>query len=137
MTAVTADAVTAVLFLGVTMASPAIIDFSTATATDEASRPSPERLLSGDPVQTVRNLFSDPSGQFFAGTWSSSPGRWRVSYTENEFCHLLDGVIRITDEQGIEKDFAAGSSFVVPAGFSGIWEVIEPARKLYAIFESR
>jgi uncharacterized cupin superfamily protein len=29
----------------------------------------------------------------------------------------------------------AGDSFVVPAEFEGTWEVLEPAVKLYAIFE--
>ncbi len=119
------------------MASPGIIDFATAVATDDVSRPSPDRLLSGDPEQAIRNLFADQTGQFFAGIWSSTQGRWRVSYTENEFCHLLEGVIQITDGQNRVKTFSAGSSFVIPAGFSGVWEVVEPARKLYAIFESR
>jgi uncharacterized protein len=117
--------------------SPGIIDFSGAVAEDDVSRPAADRVLSGDPVQTVRNLFADPTGQFFAGTWSSTPGRWRVSYTESEFCHLLEGVIRITAVDGNAWTFAAGASFVVPAGFSGVWEVVEPARKLYAIFESK
>ena len=28
-----------------------------------------------------------------------------------------------------------GDRFVIPAGFSGTWEVIEPTRKVYAMFE--
>lgn len=116
---------------------PPIVDFATAPGEVERSQPAIDRLLAGQPVQGVRNLFSDVSGQFFAGFWESSPGTWRVHYTENEFCHLLGGVIRITSETGIHWTFHPGASFVVPAGFRGVWEVIEPARKLYAIFESR
>jgi uncharacterized protein len=116
---------------------PGIIDFSTATVVAEDSRPAPDRLIAGNPVQSVRNLFTDSTGQFFVGIWSSTPGSWRIRYTENEFCHLLEGAIRLTDSQGTSWSFAAGDSFVVPAGFTGTWEVLEPARKLYAIFESR
>ena len=121
----------------VTPSGPGIIDFSTATAVEEVSAPSPDRLIAGHPVQSVRNLFTDSTGQFFAGTWSSTPGLWRIRYTESEFCHLLAGTVRLTDAQGTSWLFAAGASFVVPAGFTGTWEVLEPARKLYAIFESR
>ena len=31
--------------------------------------------------------------------------------------------------------FAAGASFVIPAGFRGVWEVLEPTSKLYVIYE--
>lgn len=116
---------------------PGIIDFSASMAVEEASGPPPDRLIAGNPVQSVQNVFTDPTGQFFVGTWSSTPGTWRIRYTESEFCHLLAGSVRLTDTQGTSWTFAAGASFVVPAGFAGTWEVIEPARKLYAIFESR
>ncbi|MEQ1580588.1 MAG: cupin domain-containing protein [Steroidobacteraceae bacterium] len=121
----------------VTPSVPGIIDFSTATAVEELSGPSPDRLIAGNPVQSVRNLFTDSTGQFFVGTWSSTPGSWRIRYTESEFCHLLSGAIRLTDTQGLSWYFAAGASFIVPAGFTGTWEVLEPARKLYAIFEAK
>lgn len=121
----------------VTPSGPGIIDFSTATAVEEVSGPPPDRVIAGNPVQSVRNLFADPTGQFFVGTWSSTPGLWRIRYTESEFCHLLSGSVRLTDSQGTSWTFVAGASFIVPAGFSGTWEVIEPSSKLYAIFESR
>lgn len=116
---------------------PGIIDFASRSGSPETSQPQADRLIAGNPSQTVRNLFSDASSQFFAGFWESTPGKWRIRYTENEFCHLLAGRIRIADDAGTSWDFSAGASFVVPAGFSGTWEVIEPARKLYAIFESQ
>ena len=115
----------------------AIVDFATAVAVQEESRPPPDKVLKGNPLQRVRNLFTDSTEQFFSGIWSSSPGTWRVKYTENEFCHLLEGSIRLTDEKGRTATFKAGSSFVVPAGFSGTWEVVEPARKLYVIFDPK
>ena len=87
------------------------------------------------PEQTARNYFSDSGGRFFAGIWESTPGRWRVRYTENEFCHLTRGRIRIEDSAGRQWTFKAGDSFVIPAGFAGTWEVIEPTAKLYVIYE--
>lgn len=116
--------------------SPAIIDFSSASAETSVSRPPAEKVLEGSPQHTARNFFSDTSGQFFAGVWESTPGRWRVRYSENEFCHLTRGRVVIEDDSGRSWTFKAGDSFVIPAGFSGVWKVLEPVSKLYVIFES-
>src|SRR5437868_8455256 len=117
-------------------AVPAIVDFAATTPETTVSRPAAERLLAGTPEQTTRNFFSDITGQFFAGVWESTPGRWRVRYTENEFCHITRGSVEIEDEHGYSRTFKAGDSFVVPAGFSGVWRVKEPTSKLYVIFEA-
>ncbi len=58
-----------------------------------------------------------------------------MRYTENEFCHLTRGRIRIADASGQQWTFKAGDSFVIPAGFAGTWEVLEPTAKLYVIYE--
>jgi uncharacterized protein len=115
--------------------APRIVDFANTQPETSVSRPPADRLLAGDPEQTARNFFSDSGGRFFAGTWESTPGRWRVSYSENEFCHLTRGRIRIADESGRQWSFKAGDSFVIPAGFVGTWETIEPTAKLYVIYE--
>ena len=115
---------------------PAIVAFSTTSPEVSVSTPAADRLISGNPEHTARNFFTDQSGQFFAGVWESTPGKWRVKYTETEFCHLTRGLVEIEDARGTTSRFRAGDSFVVPAGFSGTWHVLEPASKLYVIFES-
>ena len=114
---------------------PAIVDFLSTIPEVTVARPEADRLLAGSPEQTIRNFFSDATGQFFAGIWDSAPGKWRVRYTENEFCHITRGEVYIEDEQGRGRAFCTGDSFVVPAGFSGTWHVKEPTSKLYVIFE--
>lgn len=114
--------------------APRIVDFATASAETTTSSPPADRLLKGHPEHTTRNYFSDGTGRFFAGVWESTPGRWRVRYTENEFCHLTRGRVRIEDGRGGSWTFRAGDSFVIPAGFAGTWEVLEPASKLYVIY---
>ena len=114
-----------------------IVDWRPQAVPEESTSPAPDRLLEGDPQQRIRNVYADPSGQFFAGVWQSTPGRWRVAYTEHEFCRLTHGRVRIVGDDGSSSTYAAGDSFVVPAGFSGIWEVIEAAEKQYVTFEPR
>jgi len=116
--------------------TPSIISFSVSVE-PQRSTPDAERKLTGDPQLTVWNHYAEQTAQFFAGVWAATPGRWIVRYAEHEFCHLLAGRVVITSDAGERLEFAAGDSFVVPAGFSGTWEVVVACRKLYAIFEPR
>lgn len=99
-------------------------------------QPPPERVVKGNPLQRIWIRYTDPSGQFSLGKWACESGAWRVIYTEHEYCEMLAGRIRITDEAGTSREVVAGDRFVVPAGFRGIWEVLEPASKIFAVYEA-
>ena len=96
----------------------------------------PEKLLQGNPRQTVWMHYTDQSGRFMAGIWHSEPGRWKILYTEEEHCRMLEGISVITDQAGVEVTVRAGDEFVIPAGFSGTWEVQEPTRKYFVIYDA-
>jgi uncharacterized cupin superfamily protein len=116
--------------------NPKIIDFSAPLAAETAAPPA-DRLISGTPRQTIANHFSDATQQFFSGIWSSTTGKWRIRYTESEFCCLTEGRVVLESHTGERWEFGPGMGFVVPAGFEGTWEVLEPCTKFYAIFEAR
>ena len=103
----------------------------------EVSEPAADRLIAGKPTTRVSNYFSDTTQQFFAGRWTATRGKWRVRYTENELCVMTAGRIVIESESGERNTFGSGDAFVVPAGFSGTWEVLEDCSKIYAIFEAK
>jgi uncharacterized protein len=103
----------------------------------EECGPAPDRILQGRPMHRAWNAFSDPSGQFFCGRWSSSPGKWRVRYTESELCIITAGRVTLETDAGERQSFSVGDAFVVPAGYAGTWTVHEECTKLYAIFEQR
>ena len=96
---------------------------------------SPDKLIAGNPQQSVWIEFESPDKQFCVGIWASEPGEWRVNYTEQEYCAILDGVNILTDAQGNSQEFGPGSEFVVPSGFSGTWRVTEATRKRFVIFD--
>ena len=99
-----------------------------------AGNGSAARVTAGDPVTTVHNYFTDYSGRFFCGIWESTPGKWDLDYTESEFIYLISGKVRVTDAAGHEETFGPGSAFVIPPGFKGSWEALEPLRKYYVTF---
>ena len=111
-----------------------VIDFSASTIEGSVSAMAPERCLKGEPVQTLWNQFQDNTKQMLSGVWECTEGKWNADYSsKNEFCHILSGKVALTDQDGNASTFAAGDSFVIPAGFVGSWEVLEPVRKLYVI----
>ncbi len=114
-----------------------IVDFAQSSATAEHYRPAPEKILKGDPAQSVTNHYSSPCNQFHAGVWEGEPGQWTIRYTEHEYCEILQGVSVIRDEQGNAKTVRAGDRFVIPAGLVGTWEVLETCRKVYVMFEQK
>lgn len=102
----------------------------------EVSEPPADRLIAGTPELRVANYYTDGTQQFFAGRWAATRGKWRVRYTENELCVMTAGRVVIASDSGERVSFGPGDAFVVPAGFSGTWEVLEDCAKIYAIFEA-
>lgn len=94
------------------------------------------KLIAGNPLQTVRMQYTDPSRRFFVGEWHSEVGKWAVAYTEEEYCRLLEGTSILTDAQGHAVTVTAGDAFVVPRGFVGTWEVVVPTRKTFVVYEA-
>lgn len=95
-----------------------------------------EKLIEGNPLQKLWVEYTDPSEKFCAGIWQSEIGKWTIQYTEEEYCHILEGVSLVTEDNGETNQVQAGDRFVIPAGFKGTWEVIEPTRKHFVIYEA-
>jgi len=119
------------------MSIESIVDFSEATTAAERVTPAAEKILKGEPNQTVYNHYNSPCGQLNAGVWEGEVGQWKVNYTEHEYCEIVQGVSVLRDEEGKAKTLRAGDRFVIPAGFKGTWEVLEACRKIYVVFEQK
>ena len=95
-----------------------------------------EKLISGNPKQTIWTQYTDASEKFFVGVWRSEPGKWNISYTEEEFCHMLEGLSVVESSDGHVLTVRAGDSFVIARGFVGTWEVVERTTKRFVIYEA-
>ena len=114
-----------------------IVDFSQTNTQPDRYRPDPAKVLKGDPEQAVYNHYNSPCGQMSAGVWEGEVGQWLVNYTEHEYCEIVQGVSVLRDGDGNAKTLRVGDRFVIPAGFKGTWEVLEPCRKIYVVFEQK
>lgn len=113
-----------------------ILKFSASDAPAEEYFLASEKLISGNPQQTIWQHYTDPTEKFLSGIWQSEVGKWHINYTEEEYCQILEGISILTDESGHAVTVASGESFVIPRGFKGTWEVLEKTRKIYVIYEA-
>lgn len=100
-------------------------------ATPETERPAADKIVSGSPVFTTWNV--EERDGLFCGIWQSTPGKWRISYDEWEYCRILSGVSVVTEDGGGAHTVRAGDSFILRAGFKGTWEVLVTTTKDYVI----
>jgi len=94
-----------------------------------------EKRITGNPRQTVWMQYTDASGQFMVGFWRSQVGKWKIAYTEEEYCSMLSGVSVVTHMDGTAMTVRAGDSFVIPRGFVGTWEVLEETTKRFVMYD--
>jgi uncharacterized cupin superfamily protein len=96
-----------------------------------------EKVISGAPRGGHYILHSSESGEFSSGVYVCTPGKWTVSYDEDEFCTLVEGAVIISSENGEAQAFKAPCSFMIPSGFRGAWEALTPVRKFFVIYEKK
>jgi len=97
--------------------------------------PKPGRLVRGNPLRATRNLYASADGQLSCGIWNCEVGAWKIDFpaSKEEYFHVLEGRIRITGESGVAAEFGPGQACVIPAGFKGLFEVLEPVSKHYVV----
>ena len=105
----------------------------------ETDYPKADRKLAGNPLRTTWNHFTNNSGEVFSGVWGSEVGSWNIVFgdTEDEFFYVTEGRCRVIDENGIASEAGPGDTLIIPAGFKGVFEVLEPMKKHYVIIERK
>lgn len=110
--------------------SPAPIEAAEWQAVDAA------KVAQGAPRSAYRIAYTSRDARFTCGVYECTAGKWRVEYTEDEFCTLIEGRVRLTADDGGSAEFAAPQSFVIPVGFKGFWEPLGNLRKYFVIYEA-
>lgn len=119
--------------------TPQIIRFDPPATAAQIDHPRPDRLQAGNPRRQTWNLYEAPQGDLSAGIWACEVGRWRIVFPagKDEYFFVLEGVVRLHDTAGSFTEFRAGQGGVIPGGFEGAFEVVEPVRKHFVVIERR
>lgn len=102
------------------------------TTEPKPGTPAPDRLISGSPTFKTWAQDEAGGGRIHTGVWEATPGETRsIKGGTFEFCHILSGVVELTEEGAAPRTFRAGDNFVMKPGFVGVWRTIETVRKIY------
>lgn len=69
------------------------------------------------------------------GIWESTPGKWKYTSPQWEYCRILSGKTIITEDGGKSFTVRAGDSFLLKPGVSCTWEVLETTRKEFISYD--
>lgn len=116
--------------------SPTLITFTDPLPEAQVDQPAPERAIGPPPRRTTWERYTAADG-LSIGEWACEPGSWKIAFHagRHEFFHVLEGRLRIVDEQGAAREFGPGDACVIPAGFRGRFEVLTPIRKRYVMID--
>lgn len=107
---------------------PRVHIIPTGTKALEASKPSdyvsPAGLRDGDPNERQLVHLTSTDGKFLAGTWYAQPyAEYVEEYPGDEYTHILEGQVTLTDADGTQRTFGPGTSFMIASGWSGEYRV--------------
>lgn len=120
------------------MTVPSVVRFDSPSAAPVVDFPREDRREVGCPRRETWTLYDSAPAGLIAGIWACEVGRWRIAFAANkhEYFFVLSGKVRLHDQSGAFTDIGAGEGGVIPAGFQGAFEVLEPVRKHFVVVES-
>jgi uncharacterized cupin superfamily protein len=91
----------------------------------------------GKPLPSVLGggtLFRAAKGETETGLFEMTAGAIALKQDADETDHVLQGTLTIHDDvSGQTQTFHAGDNFVMPRGFSGVWETPDHVVTLYVL----
>ena len=92
----------------------------------------PDRPIAGSPAFKTWLQDTAKEGSVNTGVFEATPGETHSIKGETfEFCHLVHGVIELTEKGKEPVIYRAGDSFVMKPGYVGVWKTIETVRKIF------
>ena len=119
------------------MSRPVIVRFDAPNTPGVVDHPREDRREVGCPRRDTWSLYESADGLMTSGIWACEVGRWRIVFPpgKEEYFFVLQGHVRLHDVQGGWTDVQAGQGAVIPGGFEGAFEVLEPVRKHFVVVD--
>ena len=90
-----------------------------------------ESPVYGSPASATHTIYD--VGPTSVGFWTCTPGSFRESRESTEWQHVLEGTFFLTNADGSAQRCVAGDTVLMPKGWSGLVDVIEPVKTVSAI----
>lgn len=118
------------------MTNTPAIRFSDLTPKITEHFPDEDKRITGKPLRISNEYFANLEFGVRSGTWSAPAGSYRLELADSkhEFFHILTGRVLISLPDGSEAvSYGAGDTGIIPPGFKGIFEIVEPASKFWVV----
>jgi len=120
------------LFLSGTAAfagdAPPIVVIDSATPTEEL--PVKPGVYVGQKIMFDDTHDQDGETVARVGVWEADVSKTKlIDYPFTEYVLMISGRLVITNDDGTEQEFIAGDTFVMPKGWTGIWDIRERMKK--------
>lgn len=104
--------------------APSIVIIDSTTPTKEVGR-EPGGIYVGE---TIIHRNADSTAQ--VGVWEADVSKTRLTnYPFTEYVLMISGRLVIINDDGTEHEFTPGDTFVMPKGWTGVWDIRERMKK--------
>lgn len=112
-----------------------VIHLGKQTPPAEIDYPREDRRVDGVPERTTWTHYSNASGALNVGIWACEKGSWQIRFAADsaEFFCIISGRVRVHADDGSYEEFGPGDAAVIPEGFVGKFEVLEPVKKYFVV----
>lgn len=93
----------------------------------------PAWVLEGTPAARGKVLLQSADKLVSSGLWTCTAGRFRWTFTWDEFIHVLEGEVTIQEEGGKKHTLKAGDFAHFPRGLKTEWHVPNQVRKFFTL----
>ena len=93
----------------------------------------PSWILAGAPRARGTVLLQSEDKLVSSGLWSCSAGKFKWEFGWDEFVHVLEGEVTITEEGGETYTLRPGDSAHFPIGLKTEWHVPVAVRKFFTL----
>ncbi len=114
--------------------SALVIQFASKVSGDLPDMPiQPSWILEGTPRARGKVLLQSADRKVSSGLWDCSAGRFQWTFTWDEFVHVLEGEVSISQQGGPTVTLKAGDSAHFPVGLKTEWLVPRYVRKAFTV----
>ena len=85
----------------------------------------------GRPFEDCRIYDNHTSNNFRSGIWNCKAGSWFHEHPKTELCYIVEGSVKIHEQDGPLHEYTAGDAFIVPMGTPVIWIVEDYVKKIF------
>ena len=90
-------------------------------------------IKDGNPVARGSVLTQSADKKVSSGLWTCEPGKFDWTYEWDEFVHVLEGEVTITEDGGTSYTLRPGDMAHFPLGLNTHWHVTKAVKKFFVL----